>query len=129
MTRADELVIEHDCARLVALSANLNDAGRFEALAALFSQDGRMSRPSAPDEWIQGFDAILASLTARPPRTARHLCTNIVIDVVSDTAATGESAIALFTPDGGVRLGSYHDRFVHTPDGWKFAERRGSMLF
>lgn len=129
MNREDERAIEHECARLVALSANLTDAGQFDALAGLFSDDGRMSRPSAPDEWIEGYDAILESLKARPPRMARHFCANVVIEVISGTEAKGECAIALFTSGGAVRVGSYHDRFVKTLDGWKFVERRGTMLF
>ncbi|MEL0250700.1 MAG: nuclear transport factor 2 family protein, partial [Novosphingobium sp.] len=41
----------------------------------------------------------------------------------------GTSAMLLFTGDGAPLVGSFHDRFVLTADGWRFAERRGSLLF
>lgn len=121
--------IEAACARLVNLYANLNDAGRWEEVAALYAADGWMTRPSDPDARIVGPDAILAAFKARPPRTTRHICANIVIDVDSDTSARGESAMLLFTGHGAPLVGSFHDRFVRTADGWRFAERRGTMIF
>lgn len=88
-----------------------------------------MARPTAPDDWIEGREAILASFTARPPRTTRHFCSNVVIDVLNDSEATGESAMLLFTADNAAKVGSFHDRFVLTGKGWRFAERRGSLTF
>lgn len=129
MTRDEARAIEHDCARLIADYANRNDAGEWEAVAALFAEDGRLARPSAPDDWIVGRPAILAAFRARPARRTRHLCTNIVIDVIDADHARGHSAVALFLGDSVVKPGSFDDRFVRTPDGWRFAERRGSMTF
>nr|WP_246343968.1 nuclear transport factor 2 family protein [Sphingobium jiangsuense] len=125
----ERLLIEQQCARLVALYANLNDAARWEEVAALYAEDGRMARPTAPDDWIEGREAILAAFTARPPRTTRHFCSNIVIDVLSEDEAVGESAMLLFTVDNASKAGSFHDRFVRTGEGWRFAERRGSLTF
>lgn len=121
--------IEQDCARLIADYANLNDAARWEDVAALYSTDGRMARPTAPDDWIEGRDAILAAFLSRPARTTRHFCSNVVIDVLSEQEATGESAMLLFTGDSQPKVGSFHDRFVLTEAGWRFAERRGSLTF
>jgi hypothetical protein len=121
--------IEQDCARLIALYANLNDRARWQDLAALYAEDGRMARPTAPDEWIEGRDAILAAFQSRPARTTRHVCSNVVIDVINDASAAGESAMLLFTGDGAPKVGSFHDRFVRTDAGWRFAERRGSLTF
>ena len=129
MTEQERLVIEHACAKLVARYANLNDAARWEDVADLYAPDGRMTRPTAPDDWIEGRSAILAAFLARPARTTRHVCSNIVIDVVDDTQATGEAAMLLFTGDGPPKVGSFHDRFVLTQAGWRFAERRGSLTF
>ncbi|WP_227698612.1 nuclear transport factor 2 family protein [Sphingomonas hengshuiensis] len=126
---AERRAIEQDCARLIARYANLNDAGKWEAVAALYAPDGRMSRPTAPDDWIEGRAAILAAFTARPPRTTRHICSNIVIDVTGPDQAEGESAMLLFTGEGPPKVGSFHDRFVLTADGWRFAERRGTLTF
>lgn len=121
--------IEHDCARLIARYANRNDAADWEALAALYAADGRMARPTAPDDWIAGREAILAAFRARPARLTRHICSNVEITVVDADTALGESAMLLFTGEGPPRVGSFLDRFVRTQDGWRFAERRGFLTF
>jgi hypothetical protein len=121
--------IEHDCARLVARYANRNDAADWDAVAALYAPGGRMARPTAPDDWITGRDAILAALLARPARTTRHVCANVEIAVVDADTALGESAMLLFTGDGPPKVGSFLDRFVRTHEGWRFAERRGFLTF
>lgn len=127
---ADERrAIEADCARLVALYANLNDAARWDEVAALYAEDGVMVRPTAPDAPVSGRAAILAAFRARPPRVTRHVCSNVVIDVDSVDSARGESAMLLFTGGPAPLVGSFHDRFVRTAQGWRFAERRGSLLF
>ncbi|MEJ2407768.1 MAG: nuclear transport factor 2 family protein [Novosphingobium sp.] len=121
--------IEHDCAKLVARYANRNDAADWEEVAALYAPDGRMARPTAPDAWITGREAILAAFNARPARTTRHVCSNVEITVIDATTALGESAMLLFTGDGQPRVGSFFDRFVRTGEGWRFAERRGVLTF
>lgn len=121
--------IEWDCARLVALYANLNDEARWAEVTALYAEDGAMSRPTAPDVFIQGRSAILDAFLARPPRKTRHVCSNVVIEVDSAQTARGTSAMVLFTDGAPPIVGSFHDRFVLTPDGWRFAERRGSLTF
>lgn len=121
--------IEWECTRLVNRYANLNDAARWEDVAALYVADGIMTRPSAPDIEIVGRAAILAAFTARPPRTTRHVCANIVVDAESPTAARGTSAMLLFTGGAAPLVGGFTDRFVLTDDGWRFAERRGTIDF
>lgn len=117
MNREDARAIEQECARLVGLYANRNDAGAWAEVANLYVDGGRMSRPSAPDEWITGRDRILASFLARPPRKGRHLCTNVVIDVLSAAEARGETAIALFIEGCPPKLGTFYDTFVASVDG------------
>lgn len=129
MNDDDRRAAEHDCARLIALYANLNDEARWDELAALYVEGGVMVRPTAPDAPIIGRDAILAAFHARPPRTTRHICSNVVIDVEGPATARGTSAMVLFTGEGAPLVGSFHDRFCLTLHGWRFAERRGSLLF
>ncbi|KPF93595.1 hypothetical protein IP81_02400 [Novosphingobium sp. AAP83] len=129
MTADDRRAAEADCARLIALYANLNDEARWDEVAALYAEDGVMYRPTAPDAPVAGREAILAAFKSRPPRTTRHVCSNVVIDVESETSARGTSAMLLFTGEGAPLVGSFHDRFVLTGDGWRFAERRGSLTF
>lgn len=125
----DRRAAEADCARLIALYANLNDEARWDEVAELYAEDGVMVRPTAPNAPVAGREAILEAFKARPPRTTRHVCSNVVIDVESDTTARGTSAMLLFTGEGAPLVGSFHDRFILTDDGWRFAERRGSLIF
>lgn len=137
------LVIEHACARLMNQFAVLNDSGRFGELAELFVEDAKYARPIAPDAWIEGRAAIQASFEARPKeRVGRHLISNIVVDVLSPERATGVCYALLYS--GSVDkpaekfglqavppqlVGEYYDEFVLTPDGWKFAVRKGRIIF
>lgn len=121
--------IEQDCARLIARYANLNDAGDWDAVAELYAPDARMARPTAPDEWFVGRTAILAAFRARSPRTTRHVCANVLIDVLDADHAAGESAMLLYTGEGAPKVGSFHDRFVRLDGIWLFAERRGTLIF
>lgn len=124
------IVAERACERLVLDYAAFNDAGDWEAVAALYIEDGRMSRPTAPDDFIGGRGAILAAFRARPPRAARHICANIRVTLTGGGEARVESQILLFTGSGQPPLvGSYYDLCRDTPDGWRFAERRGSLDF
>ncbi len=130
MNDSDRMVHERACERLITRYAALNDAGDWDAVAAMYVPHGRMSRPVAPDDFIEGRDAILAAFKARPPRTTRHICANIVVDIASDQAARAVSQIMLFTAKDAVPMvGSYHDVLENTADGWRFVERKGSLDF
>ncbi len=120
---------EHAIAKMIITYARLNDAARWDEVAAMYVPDGRMSRPVAPDDFIQGADTILNAFKARPPRTTRHVCVNITVDVDGDTA-TAESNILLFTGKDSVPMvGGYQDKLLRTDAGWRFVERRGSLDF
>ena len=121
----DERAIE----AMIVDYAGLNDAGDWDAVAAMYVAEGRMSRPTAPDAFIEGADAILAAFKARPPRASRHVVANIRVNVNGDEASA-TSQILLFTAAGQPPLvGTYADRLVRTAQGWRFAERRGSLDF
>ena len=123
--------IEWDCARMINLYATLNDAARWAEVAALYTKDGSMTRPSAPDAPIIGRDAILAAFESRPARTSRHVTANIVVTVLDADTATATSAMLLFTAaDAPPLVGGFSDRLRRVPgEGWRFAERRGSLSF
>ena len=130
MDATQRRAIEWECARLINLYALLNDEARWEEVVALYAPDGLMTRPTAPDAPIVGREAILTAFKSRPPRTTRHVCSNIVIDVESATSARGRSAMLLFTSaDKPPLVGGFDDRFVLTDEGWRFAERRGYLTF
>lgn len=129
MDALEALLAERDIGRMIADYAAANDAGDWNAVAATYTEDGRMSRPTAPDDFIEGRAAILAAFNARPPRTTRHIVANVRVEV-ADGTASATSQILLFTAAGQPPLvGSYRDRLVRTPHGWRFTERRGSLDF
>jgi hypothetical protein len=131
LTTDERRAIEWDCARLINLYAALNDEGRWPELAALYAEDGSMTRPTAPDVPIVGRSAILAAFESRPRRTTRHICSNIVVTALGRDDAIATSAMLLFTAaDAAPLVGGFADRFRRVPgEGWRFAERRGSLTF
>ncbi|MEZ5697020.1 MAG: nuclear transport factor 2 family protein [Sphingomonadaceae bacterium] len=134
-------LVEHDCAKLNNRYALLNDAGEWDQLAALYTEDGRFSRPTAPDDFIVGRENILASFKARPPRKSRHVIANIVVDAEGPATARAFSVIVLYqgeaAEDGALPkmtanspfVGYFEDLIVNTPDGWRFQERKGGLDF
>ena len=133
MTELDRLLAEAEINRLIIRYAALNDSGDFTGLVATFVDDGVFVRPMTSDA-VVGRAAILASFLARPPRIARHMTSNVTVDFVGDDAATARSMMLLYTAAAGAlpavatpgaKLGGFDDRLVRTPEGWRFAERRG----
>jgi SnoaL-like domain len=130
LSSLDRLIAERACERLVVDYAALVDAADWAAVSALYTVNGRMSRPTAPDDFIEGRGAILAGFLARAPRTTRHICANIRVTVHSQCHAMATSQILLFTAaDVSPLVGSYADILVDEGQGWRFAERRGSLDF
>lgn len=123
------LIAQRACERLILDYAAHNDAGDWDGVAALYTVDGRMSRPTAPDDFIEGRDAILAAFKSRPSRATRHICANIRVTMNGETIATATSQILLFTGHAAPLVGSYADTFAKTSQGWRFTERRGSLDF
>jgi ketosteroid isomerase-like protein len=124
---------------LITRYAALNDAGDWDGVAALYTDDGRMSRPTAPDDFIAGRAAILAAFRSRPLRAARHIIANVLVTLESETEARATSQILLFTgtstgeglpvQSATPLVGTYRDRLTRTEHGWRFVERRGSLDF
>jgi ketosteroid isomerase-like protein len=133
MSPIERLLAEAEITRLVTQSAALSDAGDFAALATMFTEDGVYQRPSGGDP-IVGRAQILASYKARPPRLARHVVANVLVDVVSADEARCRSTLLLYTGEPGEQpakaaapalLGGFEDRLVRQDGKWLFAERRG----
>lgn len=141
MNETDVWVAKAAIAELIARYAILNDAADWDAVAALYTEDGRMSRPVAPNNFIVGRDAILAAFRARPPRAQRHIVANILVDLEDENHARASSQILLFTgtPQEASALavlcgsaplvGTFDDQLLKTAAGWRFAVRRGQLDF
>jgi hypothetical protein len=141
MSAIDKAIAEWECARLISEFVQLNDAGEYDRLAALFTADGVFTRPSAPKDLIKGRDTILAHFKSRPARFSRHLVMNLVVnaDPQNPDRATAKSYLVLYvssTPaeegkprkaDASHFIGTYTDTFVRENGRWLFKERIGSL--
>lgn len=133
-----EALIRQVCTDLIVRYAYLNDERRYDELAALFTEDAVLYRPSAPEQGIAGRAAILAAFRKRPADTMTfHVTSDILVEVTDEENAQARSRILLLSgtrPQEGGALpldvrapvpGVFRDRFALTAQGWKFAERRG----
>jgi hypothetical protein len=137
LTSIERAAIAWECERLIHLYAMLNDAGDFNAMAEMFTDDGVFARPSQGEVLIRGKAAILAAYTSRPPRFTRHLITSVVVTVEDQDNARAHSYLSLHTGQPGEGLprpaeptyliGDFKDRFVRLDGVWKFRERLGSL--
>lgn len=115
------------CEALVHDYGRLADAGDADAFCALYIAEGVFLRLGTR---IAGRAAIREVIAARPAGVwTRHRCANLRIDVAPD-GRSAQGTVDLEMQRG--REGStdvehirarYHDRFVLTDEGWKFAQR------
>jgi ketosteroid isomerase-like protein len=135
MSNVEDIVA---CEQLIRRFAWLNDAGHYEQLAALFTEDGLFARPSQPDTPVFGREAILAAFLARPPRYTRHVVSNILVDLIGGDRAVALSTVLLYVADhsdgapphpstGPVMVGTFEDALVKRDGNWFFASRFGSL--
>lgn len=125
------------CEQKIHRFAQLNDAGDYEALVGLFTEDGVFRRPSKPDHALKGRLQILEAFKSRPKRKSRHICTNILVDFLSDREVLVSSEVLLFVGEtfnalpvkavSPLWVGGFHDRMVLTDSGWLFSERVGYL--
>jgi len=121
-----DLAATRDAIRhLLAIYTYNGDRGRIDGLAACFAEDGTLEFPGAV---ATGPAAIVAALTsggpADPARTfVRHHVTNPLIEVEGDTA-TARSYFTVYSNNGPDHAGTYNDRLVRTPAGWRLAHRQ-----
>ena len=139
----ERLLAERDLTRLLVDYCALVDFGEAERVADLFTVDGVWE--SSDGVVMDGRDAIRAGSARRQGasrRAARHVITNLWLDVGSADAARGRCYLINYrhdSPSGMAEVpapidhpkyvGEYHDRFVRTADGWRFAHRRFDLGF
>lgn len=141
MSELQRMADERACERLIVEYTHLVDFGNAPAIADLFTDDGVWRT----DEFaMEGRDAIRAGFERRQGvtrRQSRHVCTNVVVTVDGDTANglcylvnyrhDSESGVAELPAPADVPkyVGEYHDTFVRTDDGWRFADRHCTTTF
>ncbi len=123
---ADELEVRNLIAR-VALYA---DGGDVDAYVDLFAADATWAMPGAPRH---GHDDIRAGSMARraagdigPGSNTRHVVSNVAVTVSGDVADADSYWQFFADTDSAPRvqmMGTYRDRAVRTPRGWKISYR------
>jgi ketosteroid isomerase-like protein len=128
----DDDAIRRTCERLITLSAVHNDEQDWTALAALYTDDAVLHRPSGPP--LRGRDAIEASYrSGASDRLTRHVCANIDVRPTSATTATGSTVVLRFVAEQteagelplatGPMVGFFTDEFVRDGDAWRISSR------
>jgi ketosteroid isomerase-like protein len=136
----DELANIEACRALILEFAARIDGNQTHTLGELMTADATFARPTVPGVIIEGRDAILAAFALRPKTmVTQHLNLNIRIRLTGPDTAEGDSVVMLFiasandelVPGKGRKagpplLGTWTDKFVRTPEGWRFSARRGA---
>jgi len=140
MDDAERMLIERACARLVTQYCHLVDHGEASRIADLFTDDGVWA---SPENTMTGRAEIARGFSARERnqrRMSRHVCNNLLVDVESETAASGVVYLTLYRHDGEegratspvgapALVGEYRDAFEKTADGWRFKRREIVVSF
>jgi 3-phenylpropionate/cinnamic acid dioxygenase small subunit len=122
------LVDRHDVADLLARYARALDQRDWDALAACFVPIARYVHPGGV---LEGVDAIVDRCrSALEPLTAsQHLLGTVLVEIDGDEGRASScfqaQHVRTGTPGGDLFTigGSYADRVVRTPEGWRIAER------
>ncbi|WP_454834419.1 nuclear transport factor 2 family protein [Pseudomonas lini] len=132
----ENMLAEHACERQIKRFAALNDAGEYEKLVELFTDNSVFIRPSSPDVPVTGKQAILDAFKSRPPRVSTHLVCNTVVNLISATEATASSCILLISAPGNKSpveanpphlVGMFRDTLELHDGTWLFSARVGSI--
>jgi ketosteroid isomerase-like protein len=140
MDDMERMLIERACARLVTEYCHFVDHGEAAKIASQFTDDGVWA---SPQDTRSGRDAIAKSFGKRQDnaaRMSRHVCTNLLIDVIDENNATGVVYLTLYRHDGDPArrvsptdapdiIGEYRDTFVRTSNGWRFKRREIRVSF
>lgn len=113
---------------LMATYAQALDACRFADVAACFAPDGEWTTDygaaRGPAE-IEAFIRGIVPVKGEGPQR-KHYITNIIIKVDGDTASAVSDYLIVREAGTGlipVMGGTYRDKFVKTPAGWRFSRK------
>ena len=129
--------IERECGKLPLLFAKYADNGDYEAIAELFAEDCVYARPFQPGVEHRGRETVRTMFRDRPPILVRHVVSNVLVEVISDTEARGTNYVTMLSNHasieppqeaGGIYVGEFTDHYVKARDGWKFQSRHGIIV-
>lgn len=139
----DRLLAERACERLLNEYARRVDSGKAGTVADLFTVDGTWL--GADGAGMHGRDEIrevFARREALVRRQSRHVITNVLVDVVSPTAATAVAYLINYRHDSSSGraehpapadhpkfVGEYHLSFRVVDGEWKIASLRFDLAF
>ena len=140
MDDLQRLLIERACARLIVEYCHFVDHGEAAKIAEQFTADGVWT---SPGNTYDGRAAIAEAFRRRQDnaaRMSRHVCSNLLVNVIDENNATGVVYLTLYRHDGETNrrtspadvpdiVGEYRDTFVRTADGWRFKRRETHVSF
>jgi ketosteroid isomerase-like protein len=100
MDDLERLLIERACARLVTEYCHFVDHGEAAKIADQFTEDGVWT---SPENTMSGRDAIRRGSQIRQDnveRMSRHICNNLLVDVIDENNAKGVVYLTLYRHDG-----------------------------
>jgi ketosteroid isomerase-like protein len=114
---------------LMATYAMAMDACRFAEVGACFAEDGEWTTDygaaRGPAE-IAAFIKSIVPVKGEGPQR-KHYITNWIIKVDGDTASALSDYLVVRESENGLMAvmgGTYHDKFVKTPAGWRFSRKQ-----
>jgi hypothetical protein len=132
--------IEAECAKVATSYSVFLDFRRYADLVELFSEDAKLDL----DGWLlEGRDAISSYMFSRTAtRTNRHVCSNLLIDPIDETTASGLTYVTIYRFDaneestrkripfeGPYVVGYYEDSYAKIGEHWRFTSRVLSATF
>jgi len=139
ISEEDRERIRRECIELITKLVHYSDHLRAVESSELFAADGTWVRGGKP---FTGREAIVKSFNGPATEYLRHFVTTPLIEVDDESHARGVSYYLLFRHDPGTdepklpmplgapfSMGEWHDRFVKTDQGWRFAHREVRRLF
>ncbi len=134
MDIANKIEIERACERLIYEYCYLVDHDEAAKIADLFTEDGIWINVNVTMKGREGIRSGFQKRQDNKGRMSRHVCTNVLVDVISEQSARATVYMSLYFHDAEPgrersptdclqKLGEYRDEFVKTGNGWRFARR------
>jgi hypothetical protein len=139
MNADERMTIEQQCRDLIVAATQHGDHREPEKAAALFSKDGTWLRGgtayTGPDQVVESYRRGSAT------QVTRHINGGTLVTVLDDDHAESVTYYLAISHDPGSEdaqlplplspfsMGEWHDSFVRTGDGWRFASRATKRIF